>query len=234
MLEVTNLTAGYGDVVAVRDFSFSVKQGEILALLGANGAGKSSTMMTLMGLVKQQSGTITVDGNDITNISPEARIQHSISIVPEGRRIFSDLTVLENLIVGGHTVSKPVLDQGIEIVFGCFQRLKERSGQLAGSLSGGEQQMLALGRALISEPKLLLVDELSLGLMPKIVDECYVVLKQLNQKGTAIILVEQNTERALSVADNVCILEAGNLTFSGSVAEAQKDSKVLHSYLGGE
>ena len=187
-----------------------------------------------MGLVKQKNGTITVDGSDITNISPEARIRHSISIVPEGRRIFSDLTVLENLIVGGHTVSKPVLDHGIEVVFGYFHRLRERSGQLAGSLSGGEQQMLALGRALISEPKLLLVDELSLGLMPKIVDECYVVLKQLNQKGTAIILVEQNTERALSVADNVCILEAGNLTFSGSVADAQKDSKVLHSYLGGE
>lgn len=186
-----------------------------------------------MGLVKQDSGTILVDGNDIAKLSPEARIRHGISIVPEGRRIFPDLTVLENLIVGGHTVPKPRLEQGIEIVFGYFQRLRERAGQLAGSLSGGEQQMLALGRALISVPKLLLVDELSLGLMPKIVDECYVVLKQLNQNGTAIILVEQNTERALFVADKVCILEAGNLTFSGSVADAQKDSKVLHSYLGG-
>jgi branched-chain amino acid transport system ATP-binding protein len=233
MLEVTNLTAGYGDVVAVRNFSFSLAHGEILALLGANGAGKSSTLMSLMGLVKQKSGIIVVDGNDITKLSPEVRIQHGISIVPEGRRIFPDLTVLENLIVGGHIVSKSSLDQGTELVFEYFQRLKERSSQLAGSLSGGEQQMLALGRALISKPKLLLVDELSLGLMPKIVDECYIVLEQLNQKGTAIILVEQNTERALSVADKVCILEAGNLTFSGSVADAQKDSKVLDSYLGG-
>lgn len=234
MLEVTNLTAGYGDVVAIRNFSFSVKQGEILALLGANGAGKSSTLMTLMGLVKQKTGTIVVDGDDITNLPSEKRIHHRIAIVPEGRRIFPDLTVLENLIIGGHTISKSRLDQGIEIVFGYFQRLKERSGQLAGSLSGGEQQMLALARALISQPKLLLVDELSLGLMPKIVDECYVVLEQLNQSGTAIILVEQNTERALAVAGKVCILEAGNLAFSGSVADAQKDSKVLNSYLGGE
>ena len=235
MLEVTNLSAGYGDVIAVRDFSFSVGPGEILALLGANGAGKSSTLMALMGLVDMKAGaTIVVDGKDITNEPPEARIKHHMSIVPEGRRIFPDLTILENLIVGGHSVSKSTLDQGIETVFGYFQKLRERSGQLAGSLSGGEQQMLAMGRALISQPKLLLVDELSLGLMPKIVDECYVVLKQLNEKGTAIILVEQNTEKAISVADNVCILEAGNLTFSGSVADAHKDDKVLQSLLGGE
>lgn len=232
MLEVTNLSAGYDELIAVRDFSFSVKQGEILAILGANGAGKSSTLMALMGLIEQKSGSIKVDDVDISRLSPEKRIGHGISIVPEGRRIFSDLSVLENLIVGGHTVSKSKLDQGVEKVFGYFERLKERSDQLAGSLSGGEQQMLAMGRALISEPKLLLVDELSLGLMPKIVDECYVVLKQLNENGTAIILVEQNTERALAVADHVCILEAGNLSFKGSVAEAQKDSKILHSFLG--
>jgi branched-chain amino acid transport system ATP-binding protein len=232
MLEVTDLSAGYGELIAVRDFSFSVNQGEILTILGANGAGKSSTLMTLMGLVQQKSGSIKVEGTDISQLSPEGRIGHGISIVPEGRRIFADLSVFENLIVGGHTVSKSQLDQGVEKVFGYFERLKERSDQLAGSLSGGEQQMLAMGRALISEPKLLLVDELSLGLMPKIVDECYAVLRQLNKKGTAIILVEQNTERALAVADHVCILEAGNLGFTGSVAEAQKDSKILHSFLG--
>ncbi len=232
MLEVTGLTAGYGELVAVRDFSFSVKKGEILALLGANGAGKSSTLMSLMGLIKQKSGTILVEGTDISELSPEARIRHGIAIVPEGRRIFPDLTILENLIVGGHTVSRSKLDRAVEAVFGYFKRLKERSGQLAGSLSGGEQQMLAIGRALISEPKLLLVDELSLGLMPKIVDECYGGVQQLNRNGTAIILVEQNTERALAVADNVCILEAGNLNFTGSIAEAQEDSKILHSFLG--
>ncbi len=234
MLRVTGLTAGYGELIAVRDFSFSVEKGEILALLGANGAGKSSTLMSLMGLIKQKSGTIIVDSTDISELSPEARIRHGIAIVPEGRRIFPDLSVLENLIIGGHTISKSKLDQGVDEVFGYFQRLRERSGQLAGSLSGGEQQMLAIGRALISRPKLLLVDELSLGLMPKIVDECYAVLQQLNQNGTAIILVEQNTERALAVADNVCILEAGNLNFTGSIAEAQKDSKILHSFLGQE
>jgi len=232
MLEVTDLCAGYGEMIAVRDFSFSVQQGKILAILGANGAGKSSTLMALMGLIEQKSGSIRVNGNDISLLSSEKRIEHGISIVPEGRRIFADLSVLENLIVGGHTVSKSQLDQGVEKVFGYFGRLRERSSQLAGSLSGGEQQMLAMGRALISEPKLLLVDELSLGLMPKIVDECYGVLKQLNENGTAIILVEQNTERALAVADNVCILEAGNLGFTGSVADAQQDSKILQSFLG--
>ncbi len=232
MLEVSGLTAGYGDIVAVRDFSFSVGQGEILALLGSNGAGKSSTLMALMGLVDLESGTIVIDGIDITSLPPEARIGHGMSIVPEGRRIFPDLSVYENLVVGGYTTSKTQLEQGIETVFGYFDRLKQRRDQLAGSLSGGEQQMLAMGRALISQPKLLLVDELSLGLMPKIVDECYAVLKQLNQSGTAIMLVEQNTERALAVADKVCILEAGNLSFSGTAAEAQKDSKILHSFLG--
>ncbi|MBL4732115.1 MAG: ABC transporter ATP-binding protein [Rhizobiaceae bacterium] len=232
MLEVTNLSAGYGDIIAIRDFSFSVKAGEILTFIGANGAGKSTTLMAIMGLVKQNSGSIVLSGDDITNLPVEARIRHGIAIVPEGRRIFPDLTVRENLVVGGHSVSKQILEQGIETVFGYFGRLGERADQLAGSLSGGEQQMLAMGRALISRPKLLLVDELSLGLMPKIVDECYVVLGELNKNGMAIILVEQNTERALDVANSVCVLEAGNPGFSGSVAEISNDDSLLNSLLG--
>ncbi|MBL4725836.1 MAG: ABC transporter ATP-binding protein [Rhizobiaceae bacterium] len=232
MLEVTNLSAGYGDIVAIRDFSFSVNAGEILTFIGANGAGKSTTLMAIMGLVKQNSGSIVLSGEDITDLPVEARIEHGIAIVPEGRRIFPDLTVRENLVVGGHSVSKHILEQGIETVFGYFGRLDERADQLAGSLSGGEQQMLAMGRALISQPKLLLVDELSLGLMPKIVDECYVVLRELNKNGMAIILVEQNTERALDVANNVCVLEAGNPGFSGSVAEISKDDTLLNTLLG--
>ena len=232
MLEVTNLSAGYGDIIAIRDFSFSVKAGEILTFIGANGAGKSTTLMAIMGLVKQNSGSIVLSGDDITNLPVEARIRHGIAIVPEGRRIFPDLTVRENLVVGGHSVSKQILEQGIETVFGYFGRLGERADQLAGSLSGGEQQMLAMGRALISRPKLLLVDELSLGLMPKIVDECYVVLRELNKNGMAIILVEQNTERALDVANSVCVLEAGNPVFSGSVADISNDDSLLNSLLG--
>ncbi|MBL4892428.1 MAG: ABC transporter ATP-binding protein [Rhizobiaceae bacterium] len=232
MLEVTNLSAGYGDIIAIRDFTFSVKAGEILTFIGANGAGKSTTLMAVMGLVKQNSGSIVLNGDDITNLPVESRIRQGIAIVPEGRRIFPDLSVRENLVVGGHSVSKQILEQGIETVFGYFGRLGERADQLAGSLSGGEQQMLAMGRALISRPKLLLVDELSLGLMPKIVDECYVVLSELNKNGMAIILVEQNTERALDVANSVCVLEAGNPGFSGSVAEISKDDSLLNTLLG--
>ena len=234
MLEVTGLSAGYGDIVAVRDFSFSVASGETLTLLGANGAGKSSTLMTMMGLVEQKAGSIVMDGDDISALPTEARIRRGLSIVPEGRRIFPDLSVRENLMVGGHTVASADMEAGIATVFDYFPRLGERSSQLAGSLSGGEQQMLAMGRALISRPKLLLVDELSLGLMPKVVDECYAVLAELSSSGIAIVLVEQNTERALSVADNVCVLEAGNPSFSGTVEAARGDRKILEAVLGHE
>jgi branched-chain amino acid transport system ATP-binding protein len=232
MLEVSNLSAGYGDIVAVRDFSFSVPQGRILAFLGANGAGKTSTLMSLIGLVERKSGTITMDGEDISSTGIEARIRKGIAIVPEGRRIFPDLTVRENLMVGGHIVSEATMLEGIETVFGYFPRLRERESQAAGSLSGGEQQMLAMGRALISKPKLLIVDELSLGLMPKVVDECYAVLEVLKAAGIAIILVEQNTERALKVADDVCVLEAGNMIWSGSAADASKDTGLTERLMG--
>ena len=232
MLEVSNLSAGYGDIVAVRDFSFSVPQGRILALLGANGAGKTSTLMSLIGLVEQKSGTVRMDGEDISSAPIEARVSKGIAIVPEGRRIFPDLTVRENLMVGGHIVAEATMQEGIETVYGYFPRLRERQSQAAGSLSGGEQQMLAMGRALISKPKLLIVDELSLGLMPKVVDECYVVLEALKASGIAIILVEQNTERALKVADDVCVLEAGNMIWSGSAADASKDTSLTERLMG--
>ncbi|MFK5978243.1 MAG: ABC transporter ATP-binding protein [Rhizobiaceae bacterium] len=232
MLEVSGLTAGYGDIIAVRDLSFSVNAGSILSILGANGAGKSSTLMCLMGLVQQKAGSIVVHGEDISDIAVEDRVKRKMSIVPEGRRIFPDLTVEENLVVGGHVCIKSALKQNIAGIYDLFPRLYERRSQMAGSLSGGEQQMLAMGRALISEPELLIVDELSLGLMPKIVDECYAALENLRAEGLGIILVEQNTERALSVADNVCVLEAGNLTWSGTAAEARNDKSIQDSLLG--
>ena len=220
MLEVSGLTSGYGDIVAVRDFSFAIERNNILALLGANGAGKSSTLMSLIGIVSQSAGQIVFKEEDITMLPTYRRISRGMAIVPEGRRIFPDLSVMEILIVGGHVIAKAAMHQSIEQVFEYFPRLSERRNQSAGTLSGGEQQMLALGRALISSPELLLVDELSLGLMPTVVDECYQVLQALKDKGVAIVLVEQNTERALAVADHVCVLEAGNLVWAGPAADA--------------
>jgi branched-chain amino acid transport system ATP-binding protein len=232
MLEVKGLGAGYGDIVAVRDFSFSVEAGKVLALLGANGAGKSSTLMALMGMVEQKAGEILLDGVDISKLAADRRITRGMAIVPEGRRIFPDLTVQENLTVGGHVSDASTLAAGTTRAYEYFPRLMERKEQKAGSLSGGEQQMLALGRALVSAPRLLLVDELSLGLMPRIIDECYEVLARLRGDGLAIVLVEQNTERALAVADNVAVLEAGNSVWSGTAKEAAKDSAIAEAYLG--
>lgn len=232
MLEVNNLTAGYGDIVAVRDLSFALEPGNIFALMGANGAGKSSTLMSVMGLVERKSGSILVNGVDISNLSVEDRISLGIAVVPEGRRIFPDLSVEENLVVGGHSVDKNRLDEGIAEVYGYFPRLGERKNQSAGSLSGGEQQMLAMGRGLISDPKFLIVDELSLGLMPKVVDECYSVLQQLKSKGVGILLVEQNTERAFANADYVSILEAGNEIWSGSAKDAAEDAAIKEKLMG--
>jgi len=232
MLEVTNLTAGYGDIVAVRDFSFSVTPGRILTIMGANGAGKSSTLMALVGLVDMKSGTIVVDGQDISATPAEARIAKGIAIAPEGRRIFPDLTTRENLTVGGHKLGAAALRAGIAQVHAYFPQLQERADQLAGSLSGGEQQMLAIGRALISRPKYLIIDELSLGLMPKIVDECYAALGKLKSEGIGILLVEQNADRSLAVADDVAVLEAGNPVWAGSAAQARADTSLTERLMG--
>jgi len=232
MLDVKNLSAGYGDIIAVRDFSFHVGAGQILAVMGANGAGKSSTLMSLVGLVDRKSGSIVLDGEDISNSEIETRIAKGLAIVPEGRRIFPDLTIRENLMVGGHVVAANVMSEGIDMVYGLFPRLSERRNQAAGSLSGGEQQMLAMGRALISRPKILIVDELSLGLMPKVVDECYEVLEKLKAEKIGVVLVEQNTERAFAVADAVVVLEAGNEIWSGSAQEARGNDALRASLMG--
>ncbi len=234
MLEVSNLTAGYGDIIAVRDLSFSIEAGSIFALMGANGAGKSSTIMSLMGLVERKSGHIAIDGEDISTLNIEARISTGLAIVPEGRRVFPDLSVHENLMIGGHIVSEQIMLEGIDSVYSYFPRLGERSNQAAGSLSGGEQQMLAIGRALISQPRILLIDELSLGLMPRIIDECYAVLETLKENNIAILLVEQNTERALSVADQVGVLEAGNMTWSGTAEAARENETLASSMMGAD
>lgn len=231
MLEVTDLSCGYGDIVAARKLSFSVKAGEVLSLIGPNGAGKSSTLMCLVGLVTQHHGSILVDGQEITELRPEQRIHHGIALVPEGRRIFSDLSVTENLTIGGQIVDLVSLDRNREQVFQYFPRLRERHRQLAGSLSGGEQQMLAIGRALMSQPRVLLVDELSLGLMPRIVDECYAVLQDLKNSGVATVLVEQNTERALQAADQVLVIEAGNPSWQGEAGELAKNPETIEALL---
>ncbi len=232
MLEVRNLRCGYGDITAVHSLSLQIGPGEVLALIGPNGAGKTSTILCLAGLVTQQGGEVRLGGKDITGLPARARAASGLAIVPEGRRVFAELSVAENLVVGGHTVDRRTLRKNQDRVFAYFPRLRERRTQRAGSLSGGEQQMLAIGRALMSDPKLLLVDELSLGLMPKMVDECYAVLSRLSADGVAILLVEQSTDRALGAATRVCVLEAGNMTWQGSAAQARENPEIIEALLG--
>lgn len=232
MLEIENLTCCYGDIVAAEDVSLKVGAGEVFGLIGANGAGKTTVIMTIAGLVKPKSGKITVNGENILSTPVHRRYRHGIGLVPEGRRIFPDLTVEENLIVGAADADNAVLERGRQQAFTTFPRLKERRRQLAGSLSGGEQQMLAMSRALMSEPRVLLVDELSLGLMPIAIDECYHALQQLRQAGIAVLLVEQSTERVIEAADRLAIMETGRITWSGTSADAKEDDTILRAYLG--
>ena len=232
MLEVTDLVCGYGDIVAVDNLSFTIGAGEIFGLVGANGAGKSATIMSLAGLLPVRSGAVRLDGRDITAVPAHARIDRGIALVPEGRRVFGDLSVDENLTVGGTRLGGDALERNRERVFDTFARLAERRRQLAGSLSGGEQQMLAIGRAMMAEPSLLLIDELSLGLMPIAVDECYRALSDLQRDGLAILLVEQSTERVLRTADRIAILESGRLAWTGHGAEAIGNRAVSDTILG--
>jgi len=232
MLTLEKLDCGYGSVEAVHGLSFDVAAGSVFALLGPNGAGKTSTIMAIMGHVDIQGGQIVLDGADITRRRAIDRVALGISLVPEGRQLFSDLTVDENLTAGGY--ARPFAKDAAkrDRVFGYFPRLFERRAQMAGSLSGGEQQMLAIGRALMAEPRLLLVDELSLGLMPKMVDLCLDALMQLKREGLTIVLVEQNTARALDVADQVCVLSSGVQVFRGSAAEARAAGSMFATFLG--
>ena len=232
MLQIRNLQCGYEDIVAVHDLSFEAAAGEVFALIGANGAGKTTTIMALAGHVAPMRGSILVEGQDISEEKAQGRLSHGIALVPEGRRVFPDLSVENNLTVGGHTVGREALRSNRENAYQIFPRLAERRTQLAGSLSGGEQQMLAIARAMMASPKILLVDELSLGLMPKMVDECYQVVDTLKQQGLLIVLVEQSTQRALEVADQVAVLESGRLAWCGDGESARRDSSIVSAYLG--
>jgi branched-chain amino acid transport system ATP-binding protein len=231
MLSIERLNCGYGSVVATHDVSFTMSAGSIFALLGPNGAGKTSTIMAIMGHVDVFGGRILLDGADITRRRAVDRVDLGIALVPEARRLFSDLTVDENLTVGGY--SRPAADNATkrERVFDFFPRLFERRRQLAGSLSGGEQQMLAIGRALMAAPQILLVDELSLGLMPIMVDLCLDALIKLKTEGLSILLVEQNTARALDVADQVCVLSSGMQIFQGTASEAKESGSLFEAFL---
>src|SRR5271170_2459783 len=232
MLGIERLNCGYGSVRAVHNVSFDVPASSVFALLGPNGAGKTSTMMAIMGHVDIYAGRILLDDVDITRRRAVDRVDLGIALVPEGRQLFSDLTVGENLTVGGY--ARPLARDAAkrDRVFGYFPRLYERRKQMAGSLSGGEQQMLAIGRALMAEPRLLLVDELSLGLMPKMVDLCFDALLALKRDGLTIVLVEQNTARALDVADKVCVVSSGVQVYQGTAAEAKAAGSMFATFLG--
>jgi branched-chain amino acid transport system ATP-binding protein len=232
MLSVEGLSCGYGAIRAASDVSFTVPKASIFALLGPNGAGKTSTIMAIMGHVDVHAGRILLDGNDLARRRAVERARLGVAVVPEGRQIFGDLSVDENLTIGGYSFPQARDQEKRERVFELFPRLRERRSQVAGSMSGGEQQMLAISRALMAEPRLLLVDELSLGLMPKMVDICMDALLKLRDAGMAIVLVEQNTSRALAIADNVCVLSSGSVAFQGSGREAREDRDLLTRFLG--
>ena len=232
MLRLDAISCGYGAFRAVNALSFEVPKGEVFALIGANGAGKSSTIMAIAGHVRVFGGAIVLDGKDITSMPARQRVRRGIAIAPEGRRLFPDLTVGENLTVGGYILPRARSDERRAMVLELFPRLGERLGQVAGSLSGGEQQMLAIGRALMAEPRLLMIDEVSLGLMPKMIDVCYEAIAALKADGMTILLVEQSTKRALEVADRVCVLESGRQVWAGSADEARRDPDMIEAYLG--
>ncbi len=231
ILTVKDLTVHYGGIEAVKGISLEVREGEIVTLIGANGAGKSSTLRSIAGLVKPAGGEITFRGDNITGRDSAVIVKKGITLVPEGRRIFPDLTVLENLKVGAYLRSDDIAGD-IQWVYELFPRLKERSWQAGGTLSGGEQQMLAVGRALMARPKLIMMDEPSLGLAPLVVKDIFSIIKQINQQGVTILLIEQNANMALKVADKAYVMETGRITLSGTGRELLTNDAVRAAYLG--
>lgn len=233
MLEIQDLHVSYGAIRALKGVSCHVEQGEIVALIGANGAGKTTTLRTISGLIRPQSGAIIYKGQDITKLPPHQIVNLGLSQVPEGRRVFTRMTVMENLEMGAYVRNdKANIKQDIKKVFERFPRLEERKGQLAGTLSGGEQQMLAMGRALMSKPTLMLLDEPSMGLAPMLVQEIFNIIKEINQSGTTILLVEQNAHMALSIANRAYVLETGEVVLSGDAQDLANDPQVKKAYLG--
>lgn len=234
ILEVKDLQVYYGVIQALKGISFEVNQGEIIALIGANGAGKTTTLQTITGMIPSKGGSIIYDGQDITRMPGYKLVPMGIAHVPEGRRVFAEMSVLQNLKLGAYTRSnKNEIEETIKMVYERFPRLEERKNQMAGTLSGGEQQMLAMGRALISHPKLLMLDEPSMGLAPLLVEQIFDIIKELHRAGTTILLVEQNAQMALSVADRGYVLETGRVTLTGPGRELLADEAVKKAYLGG-
>ena len=233
MLELQNIRTHYGSICAVNKVSLFVNQGEIVSLIGSNGAGKTSLLMTVCGNPRASNGSIHFEGEDITSLQTHHIMQRGIAVSPEGRRIFPDLTVIENLQMGGFFLGKPEIEAGMDHVFHLFPRLKERAAQRAGTMSGGEQQMLAIGRALMSKPRLLLMDEPTLGLAPMIIAQIFEIIQTIRSEGVTVFLVEQNANRALQIADRGYVLETGNLVLEDTGANLLRNDAVRKAYLGG-
>ncbi len=233
LLKVTDLVVSYGGIEALKGISFDVEQGQVVTLIGANGAGKSTTLRTISGLVKGREGRIYFEGRDITDYGTQKIVETGIAMVPEGRRVFANLTVLENLRIGAYLrKDKDVIEEDIQYVYELFPRLKERSWQLAGTLSGGEQQMLAVGRAMMTRPKLIMMDEPSLGLAPLVVKDIFQIIQTLKETGMTVLLIEQNANAALHACDYAYVLETGRITMRGTGAELLASSAIQEAYLG--
>lgn len=233
MLEVKDIQVYYGVIQALKGISFEVNQGEVIALIGANGAGKTTTLHTLTGIIPSKAGSITFEGKDFTKIPAHKIVEMGMAHVPEGRRVFADMTVYENLLMGAYTrKDKNEIQESLKNVYKRFPRLEERKTQRAGTLSGGEQQMLAMGRALMSKPKLIVMDEPSMGLSPIFVNEIFDIIQEVSKSGTTVLLVEQNAKKALSIADRAYVLETGRITLEGAADDLLNNEAVQKAYLG--
>lgn len=233
MLEVKDIEVYYGVIQAIKGISFEVNEGEVIALIGANGAGKTTTLHTITGLLSPKQGSVTFEGQDITKVPAHKIVSLGMAHVPEGRRVFAELTVYQNLKMGAYTRKDKVeIEETLQMVYKRFPRLEERKNQLAGTLSGGEQQMLAMGRALMSHPKIIVMDEPSMGLSPILVNEIFDIIKEVSASGTTVLLVEQNAKKALSIADRAYVLETGKIVLEGDAKEMMNDDSIKKAYLG--